>query len=103
LQSAFAPSSIAAPTSASSIRLNDAQLPPALITVWSRTIRSGRTSSHNATQIAPTAKTQAATTDVAPVTVSQQDKMRLCAKQASGKKGAERKSFMKTCLSAKKA
>ena len=40
---------------------------------------------------APTAKTQAATTDGAPVKVSQQDKMRLCAKQASGKKGAERK------------
>jgi len=52
---------------------------------------------------APTAKTQAATTDVAPVKVSQQDKMRLCAKQASGKKGAERKTFMKTCLSTKKA
>jgi psiF repeat-containing protein len=52
---------------------------------------------------APTAKTQAATTDGAPVKVSQQDKMRLCAKQASGKKGAERKAFMKTCLSTKKA
>jgi hypothetical protein len=51
----------------------------------------------------PTAKAQAATTDGAPVKVSQQDKMRLCAKQASGKKGAERKAFMKTCLSAKKA
>ena len=33
--------------------------------------------------------------------VSQQDKMRLCAKQATGKKGQERKSFMKTCLSKK--
>ena len=52
---------------------------------------------------APTAKAQAATTDGAPVKVSQQDKMRLCAKQASGKKGAERKAFMKTCLSTKKA
>jgi psiF repeat len=51
----------------------------------------------------PTAKAQAVTTDGAPVKVSQQDKMRLCAKQASGKKGAERKAFMKTCLSAKKA
>ena len=49
----------------------------------------------------PTAKTQAATT--APVKVSQQDKMRLCAKQATGKKGPERKAFMKTCLSTKKA
>ena len=38
-----------------------------------------------------------------PVQVSQQDRMRLCAKQATGKKGAERKDFMKTCLSKKKA
>ncbi len=37
----------------------------------------------------------------APVKLSQQDKMRLCAKQATGKKGAERKAFMKTCLSKK--
>ena len=36
-----------------------------------------------------------------PVVISQQDKMRLCAKQATGKKGAERKAFMKTCLSKK--
>jgi len=33
--------------------------------------------------------------------VSQQDKMRQCAKQATGKKGAERKAFMKSCLSNK--
>jgi len=39
----------------------------------------------------------------APVKISQQDKMRLCAKQATGKKGAERKTFMKGCLSKKKA
>jgi hypothetical protein len=32
---------------------------------------------------------------------SQQDKMRECNKQATGKKGAERKAFMKTCLSKK--
>ena len=32
---------------------------------------------------------------------SQQDKMRTCNKQATGKKGAERKAFMKTCLSKK--
>jgi hypothetical protein len=51
----------------------------------------------------PTAKTQAATTDSVPVKVSQQDKMRLCAKEAKGKKGPERKAFMKTCLSTKKA
>jgi len=35
--------------------------------------------------------------------VSQQEKMRQCAKQATGKKGAERKTFMKGCLSKKKA
>jgi hypothetical protein len=33
--------------------------------------------------------------------ISQQDKMRACAKQATGKKGAERKAFMKGCLSKK--
>jgi hypothetical protein len=35
--------------------------------------------------------------------ISQQEKMRQCAKQATGKKGAERKTFMKGCLSKKKA
>jgi psiF repeat-containing protein len=44
-----------------------------------------------------------ALTPAAPARVSQQDKMRQCAKQATGKKGAERKAFMKTCLSKKKA
>ncbi|MEO8740533.1 MAG: PsiF family protein [Casimicrobiaceae bacterium] len=38
----------------------------------------------------------------APVQMSQQDKMRQCSKDATGKKGAERKDFMKTCLSKKK-
>ena len=33
--------------------------------------------------------------------LSQQDKMRECNKQATGKKGAERKTFMKECLSKK--
>jgi len=33
--------------------------------------------------------------------VSQQDKMRLCSQQATGKKGQERKTFMKGCLSKK--
>jgi len=33
---------------------------------------------------------------------SQQDRMRDCNKQATGKKGAERKAFMKTCLSSPK-
>ena len=52
------------------------------------------------------AKSQAAvatagTPAAAPVKISQQDRMRLCAKQATGKKGAERKAFMKTCLSKK--
>jgi psiF repeat len=50
---------------------------------------------------APTVKAQAATAE--PIKVSQQDKMRLCAKDAKGKKGPERKAFMKTCLSTKKA
>jgi hypothetical protein len=39
----------------------------------------------------------------APAKISQQDKMRQCAKQATGKKGPERKAFMKGCLSKKKA
>jgi hypothetical protein len=36
-----------------------------------------------------------------PVKLSQQEKMKLCAKEATGKKGAERKAFMKSCLSKK--
>ena len=47
----------------------------------------------------PTAVTTAA--PAAPAKISQQDRMRLCAKQATGKKGAERKAFMKGCLSKK--
>jgi hypothetical protein len=43
----------------------------------------------------------AGTPAAAPGKISQQDRMRLCAKQATGKKGAERKAFMKTCLSKK--
>ena len=46
-------------------------------------------------------QTVAATPTQAPAKISQQDKMRACAKQATGKKGAERKEFMKTCLSKK--
>jgi hypothetical protein len=50
----------------------------------------------------PRATTAAtAATPAAPVAVSQQDRMRQCSKQATGKKGAERKDFMKTCLSKK--
>jgi len=53
---------------------------------------------------APAAQKTAATT-AAPLNtagMSQQDKMRYCNKEATGKKGAERKAFMKTCLSARK-
>ena len=48
----------------------------------------------------PTAKTQAATTAVRPGRgfAAGQD-AHSAAKQATGKKGAERKAFMKTCLS----
>ena len=38
-----------------------------------------------------------------PAAHSQQDKMRECNKQATGKKGPDRRAFMKTCLSKKKA
>ncbi len=39
-----------------------------------------------------------------PVKVgSQQDRMRECNKSATGKKGAERKAFMKSCLTTHKA
>ena len=53
-----------------------------------------------AAKLQPTAAT-ASTPTAAPAKLSQQDKMRLCAKQATGKKGPERKAFMKTCLSKK--
>jgi len=46
-----------------------------------------------------TSKTTAAPQKTAGL--SQQDKMRECNKQATGKKGAERRTFMKTCLSRK--
>jgi hypothetical protein len=52
---------------------------------------------------APAAAVATPTPPAAPVQVSQQDKMRDCSKQATGKKGVERKDFMKTCLSKKKA
>jgi hypothetical protein len=50
---------------------------------------------------AKAATTTSAAAPATPVKISQQDKMRLCAKQATGKKGAERKTFMKGCLSKK--
>ena len=51
----------------------------------------------------PASSTPAATavTPQKTAQVSQQDRMRDCSKQATGKKGAERKTFMKTCLSRK--
>ena len=62
--------------------------------------------------IAPKAKTQstAKNTDASavagqaakPIAMSQQDRMRMCSKQATGKKGAERKTFMKSCLTTRK-
>lgn len=39
----------------------------------------------------------------APAKTAQQSKMAMCNKDAEGKKGDERKAFMKECLSAKKA
>jgi len=49
-------------------------------------------------------QTAAVTTDASNTAkLSQQDRMRQCAKQATGKKGPERKAFMKGCLSKKKA
>ena len=41
--------------------------------------------------------------DAAKAPTAQQSKMGECNKEAEGKKGDERKAFMKTCLSAKKA
>jgi hypothetical protein len=38
-----------------------------------------------------------------PILMSQQDRMRMCSKQATGKKGAERKAFMKSCLTTRKS
>ena len=55
--------------------------------------------------VKPASSTPVATVAVPQKTaaVSQQERMRDCNKQATGKKGAERKTFMKTCLSNKKA
>jgi hypothetical protein len=62
---------------------------------------------------APKARTQSAgkSTDAnaagsaatKPIAMSQQDRMRMCSKQATGKKGAERKTFMKSCLTTRKS
>lgn len=40
---------------------------------------------------------------IKPIQMSQQDRMRMCSKQATGKKGAERKTFMKSCLTTRKS
>lgn len=40
---------------------------------------------------------------MAQATTAQQSKMTTCNKEATGKKGEERKAFMKSCLSAKPA
>jgi hypothetical protein len=40
---------------------------------------------------------------VKPIAMSQQDRMRMCSKQATGKKGTERKTFMKSCLTTRKS
>ncbi len=45
---------------------------------------------------------RSASGSVKPVIGSQQNRMRECNKSATGKKGAERKAFMKTCLSTRK-
>ena len=50
---------------------------------------------------APAAAAPKTTAAPQKAALSQQDKMRECNKQATGKKGAERKAFMKTCLSRK--
>jgi hypothetical protein len=49
--------------------------------------------------VTPTATKAAAPQPTAAV--SQQDRMRNCNKEATGKKGDERRAFMKTCLSSK--
>jgi uncharacterized membrane protein YdfJ with MMPL/SSD domain len=56
-----------------------------------------------ATAAAPAAATAAAPAAPTPVVdkTPQQSKMATCNKEAEGKKGDERKAFMKTCLSAK--
>jgi len=53
--------------------------------------------------IAAPAASQKAAAPQKTAALSQQDKMRECNKQATGRKGDERKAFMKTCLSKKKA
>ena len=52
---------------------------------------------------AKTADPGAAAQASKPILMSQQDRMRMCSKQATGKKGAERKAFMKSCLTTRKS
>ena len=52
---------------------------------------------------APTADARSASGTVKTAAVgSQQNRMKECNKQATGKRGAERKAFMKSCLSTRK-
>ncbi|MBC7598541.1 MAG: phosphate starvation-inducible protein PsiF [Polaromonas sp.] len=53
-------------------------------------------------QTAPAAPAKAASAQAAPAKTAQQSRMAMCNQDASGKKGDERKAFMKGCLSAKK-
>jgi len=56
-------------------------------------------------KVAPSTAVDATPKAVTPqktAATSQQDRMRACNKQATGKKGPERKAFMKTCLSSPK-
>ena len=48
------------------------------------------------------AQTPSPSTPAAPAKTAQQSKMTTCNKDATGKKGDERKAFMKECLGAKK-
>ncbi|HKW80410.1 MAG TPA: PsiF family protein [Casimicrobiaceae bacterium] len=56
-----------------------------------------------ARQAPRTADAPSAAQSARPIKMSQQDRMRLCSKEATGKKGAERKTFMKSCLTTKKS
>jgi psiF repeat len=52
---------------------------------------------------APAVAADTAAAPAAPAMNSQQDKMKACNTEATGKTGDDRKAFMKTCLSAKPA
>lgn len=60
------------------------------------------TAKPDAVKTATTMDGRSASGPVVKATGSQQNRMRECNKSATGKKGAERKAFMKTCLSTHK-